>query len=132
MFRLIDAMLSGQPAQATRMLAGLRAEGENVAALMPMVIRTLLQCAALAQSQARGGNLGAEMKSQGIWESRQAPFKRALQRHANPSRWERFAAEAGRIDRTAKGRGEGDAWLMLERLLLAVGDAKATKLLSAA
>jgi DNA polymerase-3 subunit delta len=131
-FRLVDAMLSGQPALASRMLAGLRAEGENVAGLMPMVIRSLLQCTALAQAQARGANMGAEMKSQGIWESRQAPFKRALQRHANPSRWERFAAEAGRIDRTAKGRGDGDPWLLLERLQLAVAEAKATKLLSAA
>ncbi|MFT3763086.1 MAG: DNA polymerase III subunit delta [Pseudoxanthomonas sp.] len=130
-FRLIDAMLSGQGAQAARMLAGLRAEGENVAGLLPMIVRTLLQCAALTKAQARGGNLGAEMKSQGIWESRQAPFKRALQRHANPARWDRFVAEASRIDRTAKGRGDGDAWLLLERLLLAVADAKATRLLAA-
>ncbi|MFT3756585.1 MAG: DNA polymerase III subunit delta [Pseudoxanthomonas sp.] len=130
-FRLIDAMLSGQGALATRMLAGLRSEGENVAGLLPMVIRTLLQCASLAGVQARGGNVGAEMKSQGIWESRQAPFKRALQRHANPARWDRFVAEASRADRTAKGRGAGDAWLLLERLLLAVADAKAVKLLAA-
>ncbi|MFT4256165.1 MAG: DNA polymerase III subunit delta [Pseudoxanthomonas sp.] len=130
-FRLIDAMLSGQGALAARMLSGLRAEGENVAGLLPMIVRTLLQCAALAQVQARGGNVSAEMKSQGIWESRQAPFKRALQRHANPARWDRFVAEASRADRTAKGRGPGDAWLLLERLLLAVAAAKATKLLAA-
>ena len=130
-FRLVDAMLAGQGAQAVRMLAGLRAEGDNVAGLMPMIVRELLRAAALARAQARGGNLAAEMKSQGIWENKQAPFKRALQRHANPARWDRFVAEASRIDRAAKGRGDGDAWLMLERLLLAVADAKATRLLAA-
>jgi DNA polymerase-3 subunit delta len=130
-FRLVDAMLAGQGALASRMLAGLRAEGENVAGLMPMVTRELLRTAALARAQARGGNLAAEMKSLGIWENKQAPFRRALQRHANPARWDRFVAHASRIDRTAKGRGDGDAWLMLERLLLAVADAKALRLLAA-
>ena len=130
-FRLTDAMLGGQGAQVSRVLAGLRAEGDVVAGLMPMVVKEILRTAALARAQARGGNLGAEMKAQGIWESRQAPFKRALQRHANPARWDRFVAEASRIDRIAKGRGEGDAWIALERLLLAIAEAKAVRLLVA-
>lgn len=130
-FRLTDAMLAGQGALAVRMLAGLRAEGQQVAALMPMLVRELLRTAALARAQARGANMTAEMKSQGIWESKQAPFKRALQRHANPARWDRFVAEASRIDRAAKGRGDGDPWVMLERLLLAIADAKGVKLLAA-
>lgn len=130
-FRLTDAMLAGQGALAVRMLAGLRAEGDQVAALMPMLVRELLRTAALARAQARGANLAAEMKSQGIWESKQAPFKRALQRHANPARWDRFVVEASRIDRAAKGRGDGDPWVMLERLLLAVADAKGIRLLAA-
>jgi DNA polymerase-3 subunit delta len=130
-FRLTDAMLGGQGAQVARILSGLRAEGDVVAGLMPMVIKEILRTAALARVQARGGNLGAEMKAQGIWETRQAPFKRALQRHANPARWDRFVAEASRIDRIAKGRGDGDAWVALERLLLAIAEAKAVRLLVA-
>lgn len=130
-FRLTDAVLDGQAAQVSRMLAGLRAEGDAVAGLMPMVVRELLRTAALARAQARGGNLGAEMKSQGIWEARQAPFKRALQRHPNPARWDRFVAEASRIDRIAKGRADGDAWVAMERLLLAIAEARAVRLLVA-
>ncbi|KAF1685514.1 DNA polymerase III subunit delta [Pseudoxanthomonas broegbernensis] len=128
-FRLLESSLSGHAAQVRRMLAGLRAEGEQVAGLMPMVIRELLRTAALARAQARGANLAAEMKSQGLWEARQAPFKRALQRHAAPLRWNRFAAYASRIDRAAKGRGPGDAWQLLERLLLAIAEPPATRLL---
>ncbi|MDY4295109.1 MULTISPECIES: DNA polymerase III subunit delta [unclassified Xanthomonas] len=128
-FRLAEATLGGQAPAVRRMLAGLRAEGEAVAALLPILIKELLRTATLAKVQAAGGNLAAEMKGQGIWESRQAPFKRALQRHAEPRRWERFAAEAGRIDRIAKGRADGDAWIALERLLLAIAEARAVRLL---
>ena len=131
-FRLVEATFSGQPPTVLRMLAGLRGEGEAVAALMPMVIRELLTGAGLARVQARGGNLAAEMKSRGIWESRQAPYKRALQRHPESKRWERFVAEAGLVDRIAKGRADGDAWLALERLLVAVAEPRAVRLLARA
>jgi DNA polymerase-3 subunit delta len=123
-FRLVDAALNGQGAQASRMLAGLRAEGDAVPALMGMIVMELLRVAALARAQDRGGNLAAEFKAQRVWDSKQATYKRALQRHG-VARWERFVAEAGRVDRIAKGRAPGDAWQVLERLLLAVAEPKA-------
>lgn len=133
-FRLVDAALNGQPAQASRMLAGLRAEGEAVPALMGMVVMELSRVAALARVQARGGNLAAEFKAQRVWDSKQAVYRRALSRHAAP-RWERFVAMAGGVDRIAKGRvrsGEepADAWLALERLLVAVAEPKAAQWLA--
>lgn len=128
-FRLVDAAMNGQSAQVSRMLAGLRAEGEAVPALLGMVVMELQRAAALARVQARGGNLANEFKAQRVWESKQAVFRRALQRHAAP-RWERFVSEAGKVDRIAKGRAPGDAWLALERLLLAVAEPKALRLLA--
>lgn len=128
-FRLLDAAMNGQGAQVSRMLAGLRAEGEAVPALLGMVVKELQRTAAVARVQARGGNLAAEFKAQQIWESKQAAYRRALQRHPAP-RWERFVVEAGLVDRIAKGRAAGDAWVNLERLLLAVADAKAQTLLA--
>src|SRR6478735_367768 len=133
-FRLLDAALNGRGAQIPHMLAGMRAEGEAVPALLGMVVRELQATAALARVQSRGGNLAGEFKAQRIWDSKQAMYKRALQRHPAP-RWERLVAEAGRVDRIAKGRdrpGEdpGDAWLALERLLLAVADPKAQGLVA--
>ncbi len=129
-FRLVDAALNGQGAQAVRMLAGLRAEGEAVPALMGMVVMELQRTAALARVKARGGNLGAEFKAQRIWDAKEAAYRRALERHP-ATRWERFVAAAGEVDRVAKGRGAGDEWLLLERLLLAVADARAVPLLAA-
>ena len=130
-FRMLDSALNGQGARASRMLAGLRAEGEAIHALMGMVVKELLTVAALARVQARGGNLAAEFKAQRVWDSKQATYRRALQRHGAPH-WERFVAEAGRVDRIAKGRAPGDAWQVLERLLLVVADAKARPLLAGA
>ena len=129
-FRLLDAALNGQAAQVSRMLAGLRAEGEAVPALMGMVVKELQTVAALARAR----NFAAECKALRIWDSKQAVYKRALGKHP-PERWQRFLAEAGRVDRIAKGRvriGEEspDAWLQLERLLLAMADKGATRLLA--
>ncbi|MGO4550350.1 DNA polymerase III subunit delta [Lysobacter sp. 2RAF19] len=132
-FRLVDAAMNGQPAQVSRMLHGLRGEGEAVPALLGMVAMELARAAALARVAARGGNLQAEFKAQRIWDSKQAAYTRALKRH-DAARWERFAAEAGRVDRIAKGRPQWgrdphDAWLALERVLLAVADPRALRLL---
>ena len=128
-FRLVDAAMNGQGAQAARMLAGLRAEGAVVPALLGMVAMELQRAAALARVHAGGGNLAAEFKAQRIWDSKQAAYRRALARH-DAGAWERFVAEAGRVDRSAKGRGDGDAWQRLERLLLAVADAGAARLVA--
>jgi DNA polymerase-3 subunit delta len=128
-FRLVDAAMNGQGALVARMIAGLRAEGDSVLALLGMVVKVLQRAAAVARVQARGGNLAAEFRAQQIWESKQAAYRRALQRHP-AARWERFVAEAGLVDRIAKGRGSGDAWVALERLLLAVADPGAQALLA--
>ena len=129
-FRMVDAALNGQPAQVARVVAGLRAEGEAIPALMGMLVKELSTMAALAQAR----NFAAECKAQRIWESKQAVYKRALSRHP-PPRWQQFLVEAGRVDRVSKGRvrpGEesADAWLLLERLLLAIAERDAARLLA--
>ncbi len=133
-FRVVDAALNGQSAQVPRMLAGMRAEGMAVPALLGMVVLELQRGAALARIGERGGNLAAEFKAQRIWDTKQPMYRRALQRHAAP-RWDAFVAQAGRVDRIAKGRGvpgqdPADAWLALERLLLAVAEPRAVRLLA--
>ncbi len=129
-FRLVDAAMNGQAAQVARMLAGLRAEGEAVPALLGMVVKELTTLAALSRAR----NLAAEFKAQRVWDSKQAMYTRALKRHS-PERWQRFVADVGRVDRIAKGRvrlGEesADPWLQLERVLLAVADKRAVGLLA--
>ena len=128
-FRMVDAALNGQPSQVSRVVAGLRAEGEAIPALMGMLVKELGTVAALARAR----NFAAECKAQRIWDAKQAVYKRALSRHP-PPRWQDFLVEAGRVDRVSKGRvrlGEEstDAWLLLERLLLAIADKGAARLI---
>lgn len=135
-FRLLDAAMNGDGAQVSRMLAGLRAEGTAIQALMGMVVKEMQRGAALAGLQARGGNLAAEFKAQRIWDAKQPMYRRALKRHG-PQHWEVFAAQAGRVDRIIKGRGRAgedpaDPWQALERLLLALAEPRAARLLAAA
>jgi DNA polymerase-3 subunit delta len=126
-FGLADAMLAGEPVRAARMLASLRAEGEQVPGLLPIVARELLTLATLARVPPT--QLGSAMRDARVWESRQATYRRALERHP-AARWEAFVAECGRIDRSAKGRGDDDAWRTLERLLVAVAAPRAERLLA--
>lgn len=126
-FRLMDAALNGQSAQVSRMLRGLQAEGEVVPALLGMVIRELQTAGALS----RASNLAAAFKAQRVWDAKQPMYRRALQRH-EPARWDGFLAQAGRVDAIAKGRPRpgvepDDAWIALERLLLAVAEPRAAR-----
>ena len=106
------------------MLAGLRAEGEAVPALLGMVVKELQRAAAIARVQARGGNVSAEVRAQQVWDSRQAAYLRAMSRHP-AAQWERFVADVATVDQAAKGRAAGDPWRLLERLLVAVASQRA-------
>ncbi len=127
-FKLVDAALAGEPVRAVRMLAALRAEGDHVAGLLPMVAKEVLALCSLARAAEQGGVMSA-LRDARVWESKQPMYRRALERHP-PSRWDRFAAECGRIEFSAKGRGDGDPWLQLERLLVAMAEPKARQLLA--
>ena len=111
------------------MLRSLRAEGEQVPGLVPILAMELLKVAALSRVADKGGNLANAMRDARIWDTKQAVYRRALARHP-VARWEDMVAEAGRIDLLSKGRLTGDPWLPLERLLVAIAEAKARTLLA--
>ena len=127
-FKLVESALAGDALRASRMLRGLRAEGEQVPGLLPILAMEILRLGQLARVAADGGNVMTAMREARVWESKQALYRRAIDRHP-AARWEVFVGEAGRIDRIAKGRGTGDAWLSLERLLVAMAEPKARRLL---
>jgi len=127
-FKLVEAAFAGDLVRARRMLSALRAEGEQVPGLLPIVAMETLKLAALARA-ARSNTLNAAMRDARVWDSKQALYRRALERHDDAA-WEGFAAELGRIDLMSKGRLAGDAWLALERLLSAIASGKARALLA--
>lgn len=114
-FRLADAALSGDGARALRVLAGLRAEGEQVPGLMGWILNQLQIIVRLASAE----NLSAAFRSERIWPARESLYRKALTR-GDAAHWERCLGEAAIIDRLSKGRGSGDPWLQLERLIAAI------------
>lgn len=123
-FRLTDTALAGDTTHALRMLAGLRGEGEQVPPMLSWIasqVQLLAQFSAVAE---RGGNVGQAMQQSRLWESKQALFKRAIQR-GSARHFERLLGDCARIDRISKGRGDGDAWLELERLVVGIAAPRA-------
>jgi len=129
-FGMVDAAIAGDAARALRIVAGLRGEGEQVAGLLPWLSGQLQALARVSVVSEAGGNVSAAMLQCGVFEFRQAAFRRALAR-INAHQAQRLAAECGRVERIAKRRAAGDAWLALERLLAAIARPQAATLVAA-
>lgn len=115
-FALVDAALAGDGSRALRIIAGLRAEGEQVPALTGWIIN---QLRALARLAASGSGLDAAFRRERVWPTRQAMYRRVL-RQSGADHWQACLAQAARIDAASKGRGDGDPWRELERLMVAI------------
>ena len=140
-FRLTDAAIGGDAGRALHIVAGLRAEGEE---LIPLLGWLLLQLRLLLRVAA-APNTEAALRNERIWPaSREGVFKRAL-KNGDRAHWESCLDQAGRIDRIAKGRDEltpiyaalgkqpdltawreANAWRELERLVAAIAAPRRT------
>lgn len=115
-FRLTDAAIGGDASRALRMVDGLRAEGAEAIPLLGWLLNQLRVLVRLASA---GGNLDQAMRTERIWDAKQAMFKHAL-KAGDAAHWQRCIVQVGRIDRIAKGRADGDAWREIERLIAAI------------
>nr|WP_198981360.1 DNA polymerase III subunit delta [Herbaspirillum sp. ASV7] len=118
-FKLNEAMLSGDVARLTRMLEGLKGEGEALPLVLWAVteeIRTLLK---LKSGMAQGKAVGALLKEYRIWGPRERLMEPALRR-VSLAALEQALQEAALIDRMVKGLRArafaGDPWDALLQL----------------
>lgn len=119
-FKLTDAAFAGDGARALRILAGLRAEGDELIALMGWLVNQLQLALRLANAR----DFAAQAKTERLWQAREQLFRNALRR-APRAHWTACLARAARIDRIAKGREGGDAWVEAERLIAAIAEPRA-------
>ncbi|HET8763931.1 MAG TPA: DNA polymerase III subunit delta [Rhodanobacter sp.] len=124
-FKLTDAALAGDGARALRILAGLRAEGDEVIALMGWLVNQLQLALRLANAR----DFGAQARAERLWPAREQLFRKALRRGPR-EHWLQCLARAARIDRMAKGREQGDAWLEAERLIAAIAEPRTARVLA--
>lgn len=122
-FKLTDAAFAGDGARALRILAGLRAEGEELVPLTGWLVNQLELALRLASAR----DFAAQAKAERLWAAREQLFRQALRR-APREHWLRCLALAARIDRISKGREQGDAWREAERLVAMIAEPKAKAL----
>jgi len=122
-FKLSEAMLTGDTARLVRMLEGLKGEGEALPLVLWAVaeeIRTLLK---LKSGMSQGRPLNALLKEYRIWGPRERMMEPALRR-VSLATLEAALQQAAQVDRMVKGlrakNFAGDAWDAMLQLALRV------------
>lgn len=123
-FKLTDAAFAGEGGRALHILAGLRAEGDELIALMGWLVNQLQLALRLANAR----DFAAQARAERLWPAREQLFRKALRR-APREHWLQCLARAARIDRMAKGREQGEPWLEAERLIATIAEPRAAQVL---
>ena len=116
-YQLVDAALAGEAVTGQRILASLRREGTELILILWALARELRSVTQVSLEVTGGKSESAALAR--VWQQRRALVGKALRRHKAPV-WLGFLQTAAHLDRLLKGRAQGDLWLELERLLLAI------------
>jgi DNA polymerase-3 subunit delta len=108
-FKLADAMLSGNTARYARILDGLRAEGTAAVLILWALTEEVRTLVKLLSGMQRGGNLSSLMKEARVWGNRQESVQQAVRRIRLPQA-ETALRHAARLDKIIKGLRSGDVW----------------------
>lgn len=118
-FALVDAALEGDALRVSRILHGLKSEGEEVLHVLGALMYQLRMLEKMARSVASGEMLDQIFNSYRIWDKRKVVLSMALKRHGL-KRWQTFLLICGRIDRMSKGQAAGKPWDELLQLTLRI------------
>jgi len=108
-FKLSEAMLTGDAARYAHILEGLRAEGEATVLILWAVAEDIRALAKVSRAMQAGGNLANALRDARCWGPRQKLVERAMRRF-KPAIAERALRQAAQVDKIIKGLRPGDAW----------------------
>lgn len=114
---LREALLSGDLSRCSRMLNGLRQEGEAPPLVLWAMTEEVRALAQVRSGLAERRSLDVLLKEARVWGARQALFKKAVQR-VTASQAGAALTLAAKIDRQIKGFGSGDVWDEFLRLAM--------------
>jgi DNA polymerase III subunit delta len=120
---LREALLSGDIARLTRTLDGLMQEGEAPPLVLWAMSEEIRALTVIRSGMDDGKPVDMLLKEAKVWGPRAAPVKKALQRLSTAT-LEAALHHAGKIDRLAKGIGQGNIWEEFLRLGLRLTAAK--------
>ena len=117
---LREALLAGDVTRLWRTLDGLMHEGEPPPLVLWAMSEEIRTLTLIRGGLDRGRPLEMLLKEAKVWGPRANPVKKALQRLSTAT-LESAMHQAGRIDRLAKGIGQGNIWEKFLRLGLSLG-----------
>lgn len=117
---LREALLTGDVARLTRTLDGLMQEGEAPPLVLWAMSEEIRALTVIRAGLDAGRPIDQLLKDAKVWGPRANPVKKALQRLSTAT-LEAALRHAGRIDRLAKGIGQGNIWEEFLRLGLRLG-----------
>ena len=112
---LREALLAGDVARLTRTLDGLKHEGEPPPLVLWAMSEEIRTLTLIRDGLDRGKPLDMLLKDAKVWGPRANPLKKAVQRLSTAT-LEAALHHAGKIDRLAKGIGQGNIWEEFLRL----------------
>jgi DNA polymerase III subunit delta len=115
-FKLIDACYGQDVPRMSKILHGLKSEGEQVPGLVPMISKELMNLAYYSHIQEKSRRAQAQMQTDKHWQSKQAQMLRAIDTSSS-AHFESLNQQLAQVDKMSKGRLSGDAWVSLERVL---------------
>lgn len=116
-FALGEAAMAGDTLRALRVLRSLRAEGEMPVPVVSWLGGQVELLARVGHAHSRGQPIRQALRAERVWDSRMAMYEDALRR-LGAAGIRRGLQRVAQLDRVAKGQEPGDAWLLLERLVL--------------
>lgn len=129
-FKLSEAVLSGQVARVQRMLDGLQAEGEAAVLVHYTLAEDIRALKRVKDAMAEGKPVPMALREQRIWGVREKLFERVLPRLSTP-RLAQLLQNAHQVDGIVKGLKVADwptdPWQALQRLALRVASACTAK-----
>ncbi len=129
-FKLSEAVLSGQVARVQRMLEGLQAEGEAAVLVHYTLAEDIRALKRVKDAIAEGKPMPMALREQRIWGVREKLFERVLPRLSG-SRLAQLLQNAHQVDGIVKGLKvadwPADLWQALQRLALRVASACTAK-----
>ncbi len=108
-FKLSEAMLSGNAARFSRILDGLRAEGTATVLVLWAISEDIRTLGKVLQAMQRGSDISNALRDMRVRRDRQGLIENAARRLKFPF-IERAMQQAARLDKTIKGLRQGDVW----------------------
>lgn len=108
-FKLSEAMLTGDAERYARILEGLRAEGTATVLILWAIAEDIRALAKVSRAMQQSGNLANALRDARVWGAKQKLIERSVRRFT-PTFAERALRQAALIDRLIKGLRQGDVW----------------------